>query len=635
MRCAIETVPKNGQVVILEDETSGTYELARWSAQECAWVGENDKPCKITPTHWLAINRAESPYQQESSPSNLEPQAIISDRAERRMPPEAPMSDRAEPRLQTVLPTSDRTELHVPPVARFPPVAPISDQAEPRLPRLLGQLASRAESRSPPVAPDIFAPRPITKPATGMAATFDEKTIDERTGRGNARPTVGGRRIAVFAIGAVMVVASLVGMEFRAQVVAYVSQFTDQINNLRVGTLGRQAVPEIALPVQAPQKTTKLEPDAAFGQRTDAGGGSRAAAAPLAEAMTTEGRHALEAERRRADALEKNLAEARQEIVTNAMRIQALAEAGERVGVLGSELANTRRDVEAQAALSSKLIEDAARRKRAGDTATAELQQSLRQERDRTEALARDLVILQGDVKALSSKTSDEAAQVKKTAKTAIAELQQTLQQERDKTLALESELAKARRDIDQAALSRKTSDELGQLNPVAESATAIQQKRDPTDRPTQLSKSTPDPTEAFASGWFGRDVNRSLPSNQMNKAGETVRATRAEQLVAVEANGSQEAGRLVERANALLARRYIGRARSVLERAAATGNAQATFRLAETYDPLVLANWRATRTRGDAKKAGELYAKAYDGGVKAAKDRSDALRLSVIPVRR
>src|SRR5439155_8403114 len=147
--------------------------------------------------------------------------------------------------------------------------------------------------------------------------------------------------------------------------------------------------------------------DAAFGPRTGAGGGSRAAAAPLAEAMTTEGRHALEAERRRADALEKNLAEARQEIVTNAMRIQALAEADEWVGVLASELVNTRRDVEAQTALSSKLIEDAARHKRADDTATAELQQSLGQERDRTEALARDLVILRGDVKALSSKTSD------------------------------------------------------------------------------------------------------------------------------------------------------------------------------------------------------------------------------------
>jgi hypothetical protein len=289
---------------------------------------------------------------------------------------------------------------------------------------------------------------------------------------------------------------------------------------------------------------------------------------------------------------------------------------------------------EAQAALSSKLIEDAARQKRATDTATVELQQSLRQERDRTEGLARDLAILRADIKALSSRTSDEVAQVKKAAKTAISDLQQTLQQERDKVVTLESELAKARSDIDQAASSNNTSGELGQLNPEATSATAIQQKSDPANRPAQLAKSKTDMIEAFASGWFGREGKKTLPGSQMNKAGETTGTTRAEQVVPGEAKDSPEAGRLVERANALLARRYFGMARSVLERAAATGNAQATFRLAETYDPLVLANWRATRTRGDAKRASELYAKAYDGGVKAAKDRSDALRLNGLPMR-
>src|SRR5205814_5968043 len=55
MRRPIETVPKDGKAVILEDDTNGTYELAQWSAQECAWVGENGKPCKITPMHWHAM----------------------------------------------------------------------------------------------------------------------------------------------------------------------------------------------------------------------------------------------------------------------------------------------------------------------------------------------------------------------------------------------------------------------------------------------------------------------------------------------------------------------------------------------------------------------------------------------------
>jgi hypothetical protein len=67
-----------------------------------------------------------------------------------------------------------------------------------------------------------------------------------------------------------------------------------------------------------------------------------------------------------------------------------------------------------------------------------------------------------------------------------------------------------------------------------------------------------------------------------------------------------------------------------VLEQAAETGSAQATFALAETYDPNVLATRRTYGTRGDARgdgtKARALYARAYDGGIKAAKDRSDAL---------
>ena len=79
-------------------------------------------------------------------------------------------------------------------------------------------------------------------------------------------------------------------------------------------------------------------------------------------------------------------------------------------------------------------------------------------------------------------------------------------------------------------------------------------------------------------------------------------------------------------RAKTLISQGNIGAARAVLERAAETGGAQAIFDLAETYDPNVLATWKTYGTRGDVTKARELYAQAYDGGIKAAKDRSDAL---------
>jgi TPR repeat protein len=103
--------------------------------------------------------------------------------------------------------------------------------------------------------------------------------------------------------------------------------------------------------------------------------------------------------------------------------------------------------------------------------------------------------------------------------------------------------------------------------------------------------------------------------------------ATVAEQSGDAKAKRDQGADLLMKRANALLVRRYFGAARGVLTRAAATGSPQAIFRLAETYDPLVLSAWKATRTRGDVRKARELYAKAYEGGVMEARNRSEALR--------
>jgi TPR repeat protein len=64
-----------------------------------------------------------------------------------------------------------------------------------------------------------------------------------------------------------------------------------------------------------------------------------------------------------------------------------------------------------------------------------------------------------------------------------------------------------------------------------------------------------------------------------------------------------------------------------VLDRAAANGNAQASFMLAETYDPVILSAWGTSGTRGDAAKAREFYAKATVGGIQEAKDRLNALR--------
>ena len=48
----IETAPRDGKFVILEEDARGNHDVARWSSEAGGWVGENGEPIKITPTHW-------------------------------------------------------------------------------------------------------------------------------------------------------------------------------------------------------------------------------------------------------------------------------------------------------------------------------------------------------------------------------------------------------------------------------------------------------------------------------------------------------------------------------------------------------------------------------------------------------
>ena len=57
MRHPIEESPKDGTAIILEDDASGTYDVAHWSTEAGEWVGENGEPTKITPTHWYPLAR--------------------------------------------------------------------------------------------------------------------------------------------------------------------------------------------------------------------------------------------------------------------------------------------------------------------------------------------------------------------------------------------------------------------------------------------------------------------------------------------------------------------------------------------------------------------------------------------------
>jgi len=70
MRHAIESAPRDGQAVILENDSAGTYDVAHWSDQVGRWVAENGEPSKVTPTHWHPIPNYFAQEHDESSTSS-------------------------------------------------------------------------------------------------------------------------------------------------------------------------------------------------------------------------------------------------------------------------------------------------------------------------------------------------------------------------------------------------------------------------------------------------------------------------------------------------------------------------------------------------------------------------------------
>ena len=366
----------------------------------------------------------------------------------------------------------------------------------------------------------------------------------------------------------------------------------------------------------------------------------------------------LQQERDRAGRLEQDLAAARRDVETQtALATKARAEASElkktadagaadlrkslqqerdRASRLEQDLAAARRDVETQTALATKAGAEASQLKKTADAGSADLNKSLQQERDRAGRLEQDLAASRRDVetqKALAIKAAAEASQLKKTADAGSADLRKSLQQERDRAGRLEQDLAAARRDVEtQKALATKAGAEASQLKKTADAGWAdlrksLQQERDRAarlERDLALARSKA-PSPAILATGSTNTQHEAEPAKPVAAEQATVADARAD--TQIKGGASAEVTRLVAYARVLLDRGDIGSARIVLQRAADTGNAQASFALAETYDPHVLSKWGTYGTRGDANKALDLYAKALAGGITEAKERSDALR--------
>lgn len=392
----------------------------------------------------------------------------------------------------------------------------------------------------------------------------------------------------------------------------------------------------------------------------------------------------------RIDASANELAEARRELDEAVQRAHTAEIAAEVLrkslqqeqahsAELANELAGARREIDAGNAKSRNADDVAAQQRDAAGREIAELQQALQQERQRSGLLVKQANAAQAaaasaeqerhEAQSRAAALASELAAIPRASLTAeaaaaeqkevvgreVAELRQSLQAERQKNAdlvaqaeaaravaanaeqqhraleeaqahatALARELAETRREIETRNVQlREANDAASQQRQaanreIAELRQSLQQQRSGTEARQKDRASASAPADA-------RHQAEQTNRGPILPAARSAEATVAEPLKA--ANQAEAEARLIPRARALLDQGNIGAARIVLELAAEKDIAQASFMLAETYDPAVLSAWGTYGTRGEAAKARELYAKAHRGGIREAKERLEALQ--------
>src|SRR5258707_857249 len=377
MRQGIETVPKDGKVVILEDDASGTFELARWSGEARAWVRENGELSKITPTHWHTTRRDEHLLQEGDESLQKISDEFLLQREQ--------ISD--EFLLQRESGSSGPSASREPRFIPFP--------------------SGRATPQRPAAADDVIALRHVAKADPVTVARLEARAALDKSEHGPPAR----RRFAVSSIAAAMVAASLIGLYFRAELATYVKRSAGEHDAAGIGTVGAPVAGQEALANELARAQQVIETQVALASKT------RDQAAQLkqaADSATAELRQSLQKEHDRAEALASELAKARRDIETQtalarkegekaAPRTQAVEGAKAEVGQSWEKEhdRDEARTGELMRALANKAGDEAVQLKQlkqAAESATVELRQSLQKEHDRAEALASELAKVRREV---------------------------------------------------------------------------------------------------------------------------------------------------------------------------------------------------------------------------------------------
>lgn len=543
MRRPIDTAPKNGDDIWLEDAT-GAVEVGHWSSEAGKWVWQDGSPINGAPIHWYLATEEVDPEDERSGSSFVAAAILIS----------------------AIFVGASLLGVF----------RPFGAQPRPEMTRAGGERALSLDQR-----PDITtgSPAVFQREATGALVEAEpasvvrvQRRLDEDAPRSAAlaNELAEARKELDEAVQRTRT-AEVAVEELRKSLQQEQARGVELANDL-AGARGE---------IDSRTAQSRNADDVAAQQRD-------AAAAEIAELQQS-----LQQERQRSALLVRQ-ADAAQ--AASASAEQQRQEAQSRAAALASELAAMPRGSEASAA--------AAEQSEAAERVTAELRQSLQDAQQKNADLVAE------------AKAAQAAA--------ANAEQQRrALEETQAHAAALARDLAEARHEIEtRNAQLREANEATSQQREaanreIAELRQSLQQERSRTEARER----------DRASAWSLANVRLTMGQTFQGAILPTtqhVDVTVAEPPTA--ANQIEAEARLIPRARALLDQGNIGAARIVLELAAEKGIAQASFMLAETYDPAVLSAWGTYGTRGEAAKARELYAKAQRGGIPGAKERLDAL---------
>ncbi len=373
-------------------------------------------------------------------------------------------------------------------------------------------------------------------------------------------------------------------------------------------------------------------------------------AAQTAEAAKVGQERAFKEERDKTERLTRELASARKEAEARSALLAAahaeVLQATEKNKAIAAEqnpaLASERAETLARELTSVRAELDTARASGLETAQTAEAakvgqERALREERDKTERLTRELASARKEAEARSALLAAahaEVLHVMQTNDAAAAEQKLALARECYRADPLARKLASVGNELEAAKRQTAALNEHALLLTVDSSQRrmAVPSFRtvvEETPSPKQISGEAVVPISQRSTA---SELPRPEPQATAPKAAPDLDrkvATRPERSTSESAapgSGADEQ-RLIARANALLRQADISSARPLLEHALEHGSAQAAFMLAETYDARVLQSWRARGIAADLAKARELYERAQAGGIEDAKERIRTLQ--------